>query len=260
MFTRSPRGVVITESGELLLSGARRLLDAAATLRREVATPMATTMKIGATTTSARSLLAPYLSEWIPNHLDVHLTAVEDSDLQLQIRLENGDCDVAVISGVPSSTLESLKIASVQVMAMMPFGHRLAQSEGPVSVVDLSQEPLLLNGPGYPSTNLTLHAMEVAGLTPNIVFQCSAGPTLAAMAEAGLGVAVFGNTTNLQGHSLCRRQVLDASGMRLTFNLYIAWKRGSVSSTVKEFGVGLATFLRQRGYQARTDADIGFAE
>ena len=51
VFTRGPRGVVITESGEVLLSGARRLLDAAATLRREVATPMATTMKIGATTT-----------------------------------------------------------------------------------------------------------------------------------------------------------------------------------------------------------------
>lgn len=246
LLSRGPRGVTLTENGEALVAGARRVLDSVAALRRDVATPGDTTMQIGATATSARSILAPYLARWIPAHPEVRLTAVEDGDLQLQVRLENGDCDTAVISAEPSPAIESLLVASVQVAALFPFGHPLAAGAGTVSVVDLAGQPLLLNGPGFPSTELLLRAIDVAGLSAQVVYECSAGQTLAAMAEAGLGVAVFGDSAPLQGFDLCRRPVADAGGSQLSFNLYIAWKRDIASTLVRDFGVGLATFHRQR--------------
>jgi DNA-binding transcriptional LysR family regulator len=246
ILTRGPRGVILTEAGETLVSGARNVLDAAAALKRDVAKPRTESIQLGATATSARSILAPYLAEWIPKNPTVHLSAIEDSDTQLQARLENGDCDAAIISADHSSRIESLKLYTVTVMALVPAGHRLAGSQEPVSIVELSKEPLLLNGQGFPSTNLTLRALEQAGLSAEVVYECSAGQTLAAMAEAGLGVAVFGDTTNLRGFSLTARPVIDGGGAPLQFTLYIAWRRGSAPSLIKEFAVGFAAFSRAR--------------
>jgi DNA-binding transcriptional LysR family regulator len=246
LLRRGARGVELTDSGNVLVDGARSVLNAAAALRRDVATPASETLTIGATATSARSILAPYLARWIPEHPDVHITAIEDSDEQLQIRLENGDCDAAIIWAHDSPRLETLKVQTVQVMAMMPPTHRLATTPKPISVLDLAPEPLLLNGAGFPSTNLTLGAMETGGLHAEVVFQCSVGQTLAAMAEAGLGIAVFGDTTNMKGFSeIHQRPVTDANGSPLTFDLYIAWKKGVASALVKDFGVGLATSSRR---------------
>lgn len=243
---RGPRGVVLTEAGEVLVEGARNVLDAAATLKRDVARPRSESITLGATATSARSILAPYLSEWIPEHPDARITAIEDSDTQLLSRLENGDCDAAIISARSSQRVESLRLGSVQVNAMVPRGHRLAAGDGPVSVVDLGSEPLLVNGDGFPSTIGLLAAMEKAGATANIAYQCSAGQTLAAMAEAGLGVAVFGATAILRGFALDSRPVVDGGGRPLTFDLYIAWRRGVASQLVRSFAIGLATFTRSR--------------
>lgn len=243
---RGPRGVVLTEAGEVLVEGARNVLDAAATLKRDVVTPRSEAITLGATATSARSILAPYLTEWIPEHPDARITAIEDSDTMLLSRLENGDCDAAIISTESSPRVESLRLGTVQVNAMIPRGHRLAGGDGPVSVVDLGSEPLLVNGPGFPSTIGLLAAMEKAGAPAHVAYQCSAGQTLAAMAEAGLGVAVFGATAILRGFTLQTRPVVDGGGRPLTFDLYIAWRRGVASTLVRNFAIGLATFTRSR--------------
>lgn len=246
ILTRGPRGVILTEAGETLVNGARNVLDAAAALKRDVAKPRTESLRLGATATSTRSILAPYLAEWIPKNPTVHLSALEDSDMQLQARLENGDCDLAIISAEHSPRIESLKLNTVTVTALVPAGHRLAGSHEPLSIVELSKEPLLLNGHGYPSTSLVLRALEQAGLSAEVVFECSAGQTLAAMAEAGLGVAVFGDTASMRGFSMTARPVLDGAGAPLQFTLYAAWNRSSVSALIKEFAVGFATFSRAR--------------
>ncbi|WP_146603405.1 hypothetical protein [Micromonospora endophytica] len=74
--------------------------------------------------------------------------------------------------------------------------------------------------------------------------RCSAGQTLAAIAEAGLGVAVFGDTADLRGFALRRHQLLDASGRPLSFDLYAAWIRDGVPSDIRNFAVELATSFR----------------
>lgn len=245
LLERGPRGVVLTRSGEVLVDGARRILEATAALQHEVQKPDSQSLKVGATATSARSYLAPFLSKWIPEHPDILLTAIEGNDDQLQGQLRNNECDAAVISAKAITGFERIELDTVQVMAMIPMGHELSRSDGPVSVVDLGPETLLLNGRGFPSTNLLLYSMDVAGITPNIVFECSAGQTLAAAAEAGMGIAVFGDTTNIQGLNVAARPVHDAGGSPLTFNLHISWD-SLAPALVREFCVALATFHRAR--------------
>ncbi|MFI2666887.1 LysR family transcriptional regulator [Micromonospora carbonacea] len=244
LLERGPRGVQLTTHGEVLLSAARRVLTAMADLRRVVSTPGSRTLRLGATATSARTILAPFLSRWIPDNPDIHVTAIEDSERRLHSRLENGDCDVAIVSSPVSPSLDSLHITTVQVIALFPPEHRLAGVDGPVSVLDLADERLLVNGESFPSTGLLMRALDAAGIHGNVVYECSAGQTLAAIAEAGLGVAVFGDTADLRGFALRRHQLLDASGRPLSFDLYAAWIRDGVPSDIRNFAVELATSFR----------------
>lgn len=248
LLERGPRGVVLTRGGEVLAAGARRILDATAALRQEVLRPDSQSLVIGATATSARSLLTPFLAEWIPEHPDIRLSAVEGNDAQLEERLRNYDCDAAVISSKPTSGFEQLKLTTVDVMAVIPFGHRLSATHDPVSVLDLAPERLLLNGRGFPSTDLLLYAMEIAGHRPITSFECSAGQTLAAAAEAGMGIAVFGRTTSVQGLSVVPRPVLDSGGTPLKFSLHISWNQ-LAPAIVREFCIALATFHQQQRHQ-----------
>lgn len=258
LFVRGPRGITTTEHGEALLTATRRVLDAVSMLRHDVAAPDEQHLRIGATATSARTLISPFLSHWIPENRDVRLTAIEDSDMNLAVRLDNGECDVALITSAVSKAFDGLVVASVQVHAYAPPGHRIFRTEGPLTVDVLAGESLLLNGPGFPSTELLTRAMESQLLHPEIAYKCSAGQTLAAMAEAGLGVAVFGNTTIMRGFDLERREVVDAQGKALRFDLQAAWRRDVATPLAREFGIALATFHRARAGsdEARHGEDI----
>ncbi len=241
LLERGPRGVVLTQGGEVLTQGARRILDSVAALRQEVLRPDAQSLRIGATATSARSFLAPFLSGWIPQHPDIRLSAVEGDDDRLQDRLRNNECDAAIISAKPVAGFERLKLNTVRVMATVALSHPLSATTDPISVLDLAPEKLLLNGKGFPSTGLLHYAMEVAGVSPLVVFECSAGQTLAAAAEAGMGIAVFGDTTNIQGLNVVARPVVDAGGAPLNFGLHISWN--SLAPTmVRDFCIALATY------------------
>lgn len=245
LFVRSARGVVITDAGSILMQRARDVLNATTALRQDVAAPATKTLVLGATATSARSIFAAYLGrEWIPKNPSVQIKAIEDSDSALMARLENGDCDLAVVSTHGSSRVDALQLGTVDINAWFGHSSRLAAEPGPLPVGQLASERLLVNGPGYPSTIRLQRALEAAGQAPNIVYQCSAGQTLAAMAEAGIGVAVFGATTVIDSRHLMSRQVYSADSTPLSFDLYIAWRKASASPLVKEFAVGLATYMR----------------
>lgn len=241
---RAARGVQLTRHGEALLASAGRVLTAAADLRRDVVELGSGSLQVGATATSARRLLAPFLAQWMPRHPEIRVTAIEASERRLHSHLEKGRCDVAVVAEPLSPAFESLHVITAHLLALFPPGHPMSRHDEPVSVLDLAGEPLLVNGESFPSTNLLFRALDRAGIQPNIVYECSAGQTLAAMAEAGLGVAVFGDTADLRGFTLPRHNVLDAAGAPLTFDFYIAWLRDSVPPRIRDFAVGLSTFHR----------------
>lgn len=208
-----------------------------------MAAPDTLSLRIGATATNARKYVAPYLSEWIPSHPGVRMLAISGTDAKLRSRLENGDCDATILSVRPQGRFERIHLETVHVRAVLPNTHPLATTTEPLRVLDLAEEPLLVNGPGYPSHDLLLRAYEVAGIQPRIAFECSVGMTLAAAAEAGMGVAVFGQTTSTEGMSVVSRPLLQAGGDPLTFDLFVTWPTGAPRFTA-DFCVGLATFHR----------------
>lgn len=240
LLERGPRGTRVTSEGEMLATSARRLLRAAGDLRRDVRGG-GTELRLGATATSANAFLAPFLAEWLPANPGVRVTAVEDGEQRLSRKVDDGDCDVAIVSTPLPAKLNSLRLATVDVIAVLPASHPGRRSAEPVTTLELAEQPLLVNGMAYPSTRLLVHAMEAAGVVPRIVYESGVGRTLASMAEAGLGVAVFGATADLRGTDACTRRVITDSGERLAFDLHVAWSRHRKDPLPREFAIGLAT-------------------
>lgn len=251
LLERGPRGVRVTREGEILAAGARRVLRAAGDLRHDVRGGHGTEFRLGATATHANVVLAPFLGHWLPDHPNVRVTAVEDGELILARKVRRGDCDVAIVSPPIADDLESLHLDTVGVIAVFPIHHPGAQSGAPVTVEELSDEPLLVNGMKYPSTRLLVRSMEVAGVVPRIVYESGVGRTLASMAEAGLGVAVFGVTASWLGAHVTTRPVVTATGEPLSFDLNVAWSRERESPLCREFAISLATF--HRAQRTRTE-------
>jgi LysR family hydrogen peroxide-inducible transcriptional activator len=81
-----------------------------------------------------------------------------------------------------------------------------------------------------------------------VVYECSVGQTLAALAEAGLGIAIFGDSVDLRGFDQVRRPIAGTDGRALSFDLHAAWLRGEGDERARDFARQLSKFslLRNR--------------
>jgi len=227
LFVRGPGGTKLTRQGEMLLASVRRVLTSVEALLGEAKSQSGATLRFGIAPTSAGSYLAPFLSKWIPLHPELRINMLNDGASRLAGRVESGECDAAIVAGPVPDTLKYLSITTVAVQAYVPPEHPLAASTEPLSVHDLDGERVLLNGRPYIATELLLAACNRAGSHPDVVYECSVSQSLAALAEAGLGIAVFGHSVDLRGFHLPQRPVQDGEGENLTFDLRVAWHRNA---------------------------------
>jgi DNA-binding transcriptional LysR family regulator len=225
LLERGPRGANLTPQGAVFLQGARRLLSTMEEVRSSTTGRWSGVIRLGCAATAAGSFLARFLATWIPTHPEVYLMMIEDGARALRRRLENRECDLAIVASPLSATLEHHLVQRVTVQALLPPGHKLAAGAGLLSVEELDQERVLVNGDQFLSTELLMAACRVAGVQPKVVYECSVGQTLAALAEAGLGIAIMGDTLDLRGFQLPRRFICDRNGEPLTFDLHIAWMK-----------------------------------
>lgn len=225
LLERGPWGVRLTERGRQFLQGARRVLEAAEDVRRVGRGGLRHTIRLGAAATAAGSFLARFLATWIRAHPEVRLMMLEDGARNMRLRLAHRECDLGIVAAPIPLTFEHRFVTTVRVQALLPPGHPLAGSAEPLQVEALHGERVLVNGEGFLSTDLLRSACRLAGVGPEVVYQCSVGQTLAALAEAGLGIAIMGDSVDLRGFDLPRRYICDREGRVLSFDLHIAWLR-----------------------------------
>ena len=225
LLERGPSGVRLTERGESFLAGARRALAALDEARSAATGAQRETIRVGAAATAAGSFLARFLATWIPNHPETHLVMIEDGARNLRQRLERNECDLAIVAAPIPAAFGHHLVRRVTVQALLPHAHELAGSTAPLDVAALHRQRVLLNGERFLSTEIFRSACRVAGVEPEVVYECSVGQTLAALTEAGLGIAVLGDSVDLRGYDLSRRQVRGHHGEILAFDLHVAWSK-----------------------------------
>lgn len=247
LFERDRSGTTLTAHGQALRNGVPGILSAVDRVRAETIGQQTTTLRLGAASTAAATFLAPFLSTWIPRHPELRIVMLHDGAIALRTRLENDECDAAIIAApIPRSLLHH-HLGTVHLVAAIPPSHRLAETEDPLAVSELHREQILVNGATFLTTQLLTAACQLAGAEPEIVYQCDVAQTLAALAEAGLGIAIMGDN-ELRGPQLVRRLLHSGDGSVLSFDLHVAWRRDA------QLAPGALRFLADLGASPRAPA------
>lgn len=251
LLDRGARGAQMTPQGEILASGARRLISTLDELRAATSGTWSDTIVIACTAIATGRYLSDFLAEWIPRHPGTRVKIIEDVPAVVRRRLAEDTCDIALIAPPVERRFESLPVARAQVNVLPPPGHRLADGTGPVPITELRDEPLLINGDQYLSGRILAAAGALAGVPLNVIFECTDGATLAALVNAGIGVAVISDALYEPRFALPARPLTDSAGFRIGFELQIVWSRERrLNPLAIDFAEGLSRFAQSRFAQS----------
>jgi len=192
LFDRLPRGVVLTESGRMLLARAQRLLDDAETARREMSESggrVAGVLRIGAIPTIAPYLLPRVVAPFLKKHPEVRLQVSEDVTSRLLPAVESGLLDCVILSSaIVPATVSLEQIGEETLMAIMPVKHPLTK-RAKIRPADLRAEKMLVLK--------EMHCLsgQVAEFCPvnlgGVTVEGEQLSTLVMMVELGLGISVI---------------------------------------------------------------------
>lgn len=199
LFVRGKRSLTLTAEGEQLLRRARQILDLTEKTQQEIKT-----MRDGMSGTVFLSLVegrAPYLAaQWIAGFREefplVRYNLWNGSSDDVLDRLRRGLADLAVVAApYDHEHLEGFSVGTEPWAAIIPKNHPLARQGGKdIPLACLDGEPLIV-----PSRKSRIEAIrnwfEEIGLEPNIICEMSNYVDAVALAERGVGISIFPQTT-----------------------------------------------------------------
>jgi LysR family hydrogen peroxide-inducible transcriptional activator len=244
LLLRGPFGIKVTAHGAALVKGSSRLSDLIREIEAATVGGRDEVVRLGAAGPTAAQYLSDFIADWILTHPHKHLVLVEDGALRLEERLLEGQCDIAVLAAPVPRQLRHLPIRRAQVHAIVPPGHRLAETSGPLPIGSLHGERILTGGRASASTAMALAAAHVAGVSVDVVYESSVWQTLATLAEKGVGIAIVGDNLDTRGWDLNMRPLRDHDGRPVTFDLRVAWRPAAASPVALEVAEGLSRFSR----------------
>ncbi|HVC79537.1 MAG TPA: LysR family transcriptional regulator [Chloroflexota bacterium] len=217
LFNREGRRISLTAAGTALLAPARSaLLEADRGRRnvRDVLDARGGSLSIGSSPQTAATVLAPLLRRFQGEHPAVEVRVLEDGALGLIAMLLEGKLDLAVVPIDVPRTLTVVPFLTARILALAPKGHEITRA-ATIDLRDLvapegrAPIPLLMLKENYLTRLRLAAAWHDAGLHPYVAMESTVGQTLAAYAEAGLGVAILPETVDLRGFTLGAAVVVD---------------------------------------------------
>ena len=153
LFTRSNKGVRLTEDGEKLYSHISIAFEHIQAAEQEISLKKSLTsgiISIGASEIALRCFLLPILNQYHQKYSGVRIKISNISTPQALTMLKNGLIDLAIITTPMQidASLKSTKIKDFQEIAICGSSFRdLAESEESISLAKLSQYPIISLGP-----------------------------------------------------------------------------------------------------------------
>jgi DNA-binding transcriptional LysR family regulator len=224
LFDRTGRGVRITAAGAVFLEHCRRvlaLLEIAPEAARRAADGQTGTLRIAFTAIGAYAVLADFLTMVGKRTPAVtsELTELVSPD-QFEA-LANLEIDIGLVRPPIPEQFESLLVHSEDLVLAVPAEHALAAGDGPVSLVDVTDDYI-----GYsPEGSRYLHDICAAmiGMNRYAVSQlASQVPTMLALVRAGLGCALIPRSIMAMGVQGVRYRELDAADAH-SVTLHACW-------------------------------------
>jgi DNA-binding transcriptional LysR family regulator len=254
LFVRHPKGVTLTESGELLLAESRRLLADAQSMHnrmRAVASGHAGVLAVGFTSSAAAHAFTPHvLRECRRAYPSIALQIFEDNaaGLTQAVAAERMDCAFVRVPVARPPNLVFETLLREPVLAALPSGHPLLESKRPLALRDLRGEPfILVRQPG--ATGLYANLLTLCGkqgFTPSIGHEVGHMMTAISLVAAGQGVSVV--PASMQGvhpQSVAYRPLRGAS--TLDAPLTLVMRQSSGAGALRSFAEVVKRCLQDTG-------------
>ncbi|MBO2447231.1 LysR family transcriptional regulator [Actinomadura barringtoniae] len=237
LLDRSGRGVKLTEVGAAVLPHARAALASVAAVRGavdEFAGLLRGHVTIGAVDSMTVLDMPGLLAGFHRDHPDVEITLTEEGlTTELMDGLRAGGLDLAIVS-LGSEDPPGLDI---QVVIDTPVVAAVARDDpfagrDEITLAELEERALICLPRGTGLRMVFDEACAAARVKPRVAFEASDPPTLARLAERGLGVAILPEVA--ARHPDSRVHPLAIAGARLRGRIALAWRaEGPISPAAR---------------------------
>ncbi|MEG1988424.1 MAG: LysR family transcriptional regulator [Oscillibacter sp.] len=191
LFSRSPRGVSITEEGQMLYDYVRAALGLLATGEDKLSQAqqlLLGTLVIGASDTVTSWFLTPYLEAFHREHPGIRLKIVSGRSAKVLSMLKSGAVDIAFASS-PSETGISTWPCFATHAVFVAGSNYACQFDRPYSRGEIAEFPLILLERKASSRVFLEQYFLQGGVTLNPEIELSSRSLLVSLARIGLGVA-----------------------------------------------------------------------
>ena len=247
LFHRRRSQIELTDAGDALLDGARRVLvmvEQVAREAREVGGAEARHLKVGfpeyANHTPVADALQAFRRRYPYVELEEHETFTLQETLQQTDNLHRGTLDVGfMLRPEEDGALEMEHVLDIELVAALPEGHHLA-GEGEISMKDLSDERLILFSRSFHPRcyDYVVGCCRQAGFEPRVVQrkepQLYSGATTYRMVASGIGVGIVAKPL-VSAHRRDDVIFKPLQNPAPALELVAAWRRDDPSSNLQSF-------------------------
>lgn len=195
LFERMPRGLRLTAAGELCVEHIRDVLKSYGRLEtriRGLKRPQAGNVTLVTTVGLASGPLPEILARFIEENPRVHIKLRNDAGLMTINPVLTGDVDIGLGFNIPATPgIRTLATFNVPIGAVLPPRHPLARESGPIELVDVVQERLVLAQSGTSLRDVINLVLSSLAIPVEPVLETNSSETLRHLVKRGLGISLL---------------------------------------------------------------------
>lgn len=192
LFTRTPRGVVLTNEGHILfeyVSSAINLIDVGETKLLESKKLMAGVLRIGVGDTISRYYLLPFLERFHNEHPNIKLKIINRTTLEILELLKSGEVDIGICNlPIEDSNLTVKKLLDIHDIFVCGKSYR-HMIDKPISFTELAELPLILLEPKSNSRQYVENYILSKGVKIEPEIELGSHDLLLEFAKINLGIS-----------------------------------------------------------------------
>jgi LysR family transcriptional regulator, low CO2-responsive transcriptional regulator len=240
IFIRTPRRVILTEAGELLLDRARRIIREHSSVLEELAEIAGAEqgrLRIGsASAMFATDQLPSILEKLIKKYPNAEVSVTSGTSERLVEKILEGGVDLCFVSlPIDTPNIQTELLYSDEVVAIAHPSHKLAK-EKYISAARLAGENLILGEQGGNTRRMVDDFFNAHNLKPHVVMELSRQEAINKMVENNMGVGIAGAKNSASDVKAGKLVAWWIEGAEIRWDLGLARLRGGYYSAIaKEF-------------------------
>ncbi|MBB4006583.1 LysR family transcriptional regulator [Allorhizobium taibaishanense] len=195
IFERLPRGLRLTAAGELCVEHIRDVLKGYERLEariRSLKMPQVGKVSLVATVGLASGPLPEIIGRFLAAHPRIKVHLRNDAGSNTLNPVLTGEVDIGIGFNIPATPgIRTIANFDIPVGAVLPPDHPLAHEAGPVDLVDIVQEKLVLAEPGTSLRNVINLALSNLPLPVEPLLETNASDMLKQLVKCGTALTLL---------------------------------------------------------------------